>query len=377
MIHSYPSIYNLGHAAIATLLHGPVIVEEKIDGSQISFSRQLGRYREDEDWTPILEIRSKGAGINKLAPEGLFKKAVDWLLLIQDKIPIGYTFRGEYLSKPAHNVMQYGRIPTNHIIIFDIEKGDQEYLSPADKAKMAAKLGLETVPVLHVGGLAIEQLRDLLEHESILGDQKVEGVVIKPLSYDLYGRDKKVLMGKFVSEAFKETHAAEWKLLHGPKSSNDILRELAATYSSPARWQKAVLHLREAGKITDSLRDIGELMKEIPNDVQKECEPEIKEALFKWAWPNLRRSVARGLPEWYKNELLLKQFNDDGGADKPPVVLCEHKFITGEGFASACVKCGNVTAPSTPEDEIAAYGRWLSDGGRTGDTLGDEGKHNL
>jgi hypothetical protein len=30
MIHSYPSIYNLGHAAIADLLKGPVIVEEKL-----------------------------------------------------------------------------------------------------------------------------------------------------------------------------------------------------------------------------------------------------------------------------------------------------------------------------------------------------------
>ena len=31
MINSYPSIYSLGHAAVATLLHGPVLLEEKID----------------------------------------------------------------------------------------------------------------------------------------------------------------------------------------------------------------------------------------------------------------------------------------------------------------------------------------------------------
>lgn len=35
--HSYPSIYNLGHRYIADLLTVPVIVEEKIDGSQFSF----------------------------------------------------------------------------------------------------------------------------------------------------------------------------------------------------------------------------------------------------------------------------------------------------------------------------------------------------
>ena len=36
-LHSYPSIFNLGHRAVAGLLGGPVIVEEKIDGSQFSF----------------------------------------------------------------------------------------------------------------------------------------------------------------------------------------------------------------------------------------------------------------------------------------------------------------------------------------------------
>lgn len=51
MIHSYPTIYNLGHRAIVDLLKGPVIVEEKIDGSQISF-------RKDEQGD--LEVRSKG-----------------------------------------------------------------------------------------------------------------------------------------------------------------------------------------------------------------------------------------------------------------------------------------------------------------------------
>ena len=66
MINSYPSIYNLGHKAITDLLKGPVIVEEKIDGSQLSF-------RKDSEGS--LHIRSKGATIY---PEdaGMFSKAV-------------------------------------------------------------------------------------------------------------------------------------------------------------------------------------------------------------------------------------------------------------------------------------------------------------
>ena len=35
--HSYPQIYALGHRYITELLLDPVLVEEKIDGSQFSF----------------------------------------------------------------------------------------------------------------------------------------------------------------------------------------------------------------------------------------------------------------------------------------------------------------------------------------------------
>lgn len=49
--HSYPAVFNLGHKAIESLLtSGPVIVEEKIDGSQFSFGvddrrRVVGMWR--------------------------------------------------------------------------------------------------------------------------------------------------------------------------------------------------------------------------------------------------------------------------------------------------------------------------------------------
>jgi hypothetical protein len=349
MIHAYSTIFNLGHAAVATLLHGPVIIEEKVDGSQISFCRVTdGECYE-------LQVRSKGAMINLLAPEGLFKKAVEILKSIEDKIPVGFTFRGEYLAKPKHNVMVYDRIPANHIIIFDIEYGEQSFCGPEEKKRVAEALGFETVPMMHPVHTTMEiqnpdEIRAFLECESVLGGQKVEGVVIKPAAYDLFGRDKKVLMGKFVSEAFKETHASEWKTLHGPKSSNDVLRELAMTYASPARWQKALVHLREEGKITGSLKDIGELFKAVPPDVLKECEEEIKATLWNWAWPQLRRSVTRGLPEWYKDLLLKKQFEPNEQFPGISSARCDHEFITGEGFASACVKCGNVAAPERDPD---------------------------
>lgn len=302
MIHSYSSIYNVGHAAIADLLKQPVIVEEKVDGSQFSFTRtQAGE----------LVCRSKGARINMLAPEGMFLNAVAFVQSASNDMPPGLVYRGEYLRSPKHNVLVYDRIPHNHVIIFDIERGEQTFCPASEKIEEARLIGLETVPVLFEGMLTdVALLRELLETPSVLGGQKVEGVVIKPAAYDLFGRDKKVLMGKFVSEAFKEVHASEWKKDHATKGPGEIVQILAAIYATPARWQKALIHLRERGEIQDAPQDIQKLMAEVPPDVLKECETEIRAQLFEWAWPQLRRSITRGLPEWYKGELLKKQFEN-------------------------------------------------------------------
>lgn len=303
MIPSFPSIYNLGHAAITDLLKTPVIVEEKVDGSQFSFCK-----REDGE----LECRSKGAPINLVAPEGMFTAAVELVKALENELYPGYVYRGEYLAKPKHNVLCYNRAPARGVVIFDINSGNETYLSAEEKRDLAAEIGLETVPVLFSGIIEdATHFRSFLEVESFLGGQKVEGVVIKPMAYDLFGRDKKVLMGKFVSEHFKEVHKREWKDEHGTKSHADILQLIAFQYANAARWQKAVIHLEEAGKIEHSPRDIGTLMAEIPGDVLKECEEDIKSDLMKWAWPQLRRIVTRGLPEWYKEQLLKRQFEPD------------------------------------------------------------------
>ena len=53
--HSYPSIYALGHRYLEELLLDPVLVEEKVDGSQFSF----GVFEHPEG--PELRCKSKGA----------------------------------------------------------------------------------------------------------------------------------------------------------------------------------------------------------------------------------------------------------------------------------------------------------------------------
>lgn len=294
---SYPTIYNLGHRAIEDLLKEPVLVEEKIDGSQFSFGMDSEGIR----------VRSKGAEMIVDAPEKMFTLAVN---TVKDRASIlkpGWTYRAEYLRSPKHNTLAYNRIPKDHLIIFDINPGHEAYLSYAEKKAEAERIGLEVVPIIFEGILEdAAKVREFLTLESVLGGQRIEGVVVKPVSYQLWGKDKKCLMGKFVSEAFKEIHSNVWK--EANPGQGDILTLLGQKYSSPARWNKAIQHLMEAGKLEDSARDIGLLMKEIPGDIEKECEDEIKQQLYDWGWPHIRRMVCRGFPEYYKETLLKKQF---------------------------------------------------------------------
>lgn len=292
--HSYPSIFAIGHAALAELFLDDVLVEEKVDGSQFSFGRFGGELR----------CRSRGAVINVLAPDNMFKAGVE----VAGSLDLvdGYTYRGEYLGKAKHNALAYDRHPVGHTIIFDINTGHEQYMAYDDKAAEAKRVGLEVVPALYRGRVEdVTMFRKLLDTVSVLGGQKVEGVVVK--NYARFGRDKKALIGKFVSEHFKEVHAGNWRKEN--PSGKDLLGQLIDSYKTPARWAKAVQHLREAGRLEGSPRDIGLIVKEVPEDVLRDCEDAIKADLWKWAWPHIRRGLIGGLPEWYKTRLLEAQFD--------------------------------------------------------------------
>jgi len=293
--HSYPKIWNVGHPSLEEFWKGNILVEEKVDGSQFSFGIFNGE----------LKIRSKGVEMYADNPEKMFSKAVEQVKLRHSTLYEGWTYRAEYLSKPKHNSLAYDRVPKNNLIIFDINDGYETYLSPLDKRNEAERLDFECVPILHTGKIdSPEEVKSLLEASSVLGGQKVEGLVFK--DYTKFGKDGKCLMAKYVSEAFREKHGKEWKKAN--PSSVDIVSSIGQSLRSESRWNKAIQHLREKGTLENSPRDIGNLMKEIQRDVMEECKEEIADKLSQWAVPKIRRIVAAGFPEWYKEKLLKESF---------------------------------------------------------------------
>ena len=160
--HSYPKIWSLGHNAVTELLWDEVIVEEKIDGSQFSF----GKFGNE------IKIRSKGKEMDAEFPEKMFQLGVDTVKRLFEQLHDGWTYRGEFLAKPKHNVLAYDRVPTNNIIIFDINTGEEQYLPYFQKKDECSRLNLECVPLLRTGKIEIpEVLHDLLTTTSVLGEK--------------------------------------------------------------------------------------------------------------------------------------------------------------------------------------------------------------
>lgn len=302
MINSYPKIWNIGHIAVQELFTRPVHVQEKVDGSQFSFGVFNGE--------PF--FRSKRAQIHPGTPDKLFALAVETAMnLIEDgRLVDGWMYRGEAITAPKHNTLVYDRIPTGGIVLFDIDRGEQDYCDPVELLAFSTEIGLECVPSFYLGEVnSAEELKALMDRESFLGGPKIEGIVIK--SIDLFGPDGKKLMGKIVSESFREKNRSDFAKRNPGKK--DVLENLVETYRNENRWMKAVQHLRDEGKLEVSPRDIGALMAEVHADVLEEEQEEIKEALFKAFWPKIKRGITNGLPEWYKNDYLISQqkFGDE------------------------------------------------------------------
>ncbi len=300
-IHSYPKIFAVGSDYISDLFKGVVEITEKIDGSQFSF----GVTKDSE-----IVMRSKGKELYFDDYAKMFKIAVDWVDKNQEKIKgLGKDiyFCCEFLGKPGHNILKYERVPKNNLIVFGVRIGESFIKSYKELKKWADKLDLETVPLLYEGEVkTLEELKKFLEMDSILGNEKVEGFVVKNyLSPCIIGNLVFPSFGKYVREDFKERHAKDW----GAKfSGKHKLQEFIDSFRTEARWKKAIQHLREAGKLVNEPKDIGILLKEIERDLFDEEELNIKKELFKLFKNQIARKAKAGFPEYYKECLAKRTF---------------------------------------------------------------------
>ena len=301
--NSYPKVWNIGHASLAEWLDSnpTVVAQEKVDGSQFSFKKERTE-------GPVM-FRSKGQSLDPETADQLFAAAIAHIEHHYACPVPGWTYRGETLFRPKHNTKTYGRVPSGHVALFDVDVGDQDWLDHRGLYEVAEAVEVEAVPVLYRGKFpSLDTLKGLMDTESFLGGTKVEGVVVKPASradavYD--ARTGKTLMAKFVSPEFRESNAKQWAKMK--PSTVETMREFGQEVGGPARWNKAVQHLREAGELVGEPKDIGPLMKEIARDVLEEEGDAIARLLVKKYGRHVVKSAQAGFPEWYKMRLAEEQ----------------------------------------------------------------------
>ncbi|GAH01159.1 unnamed protein product, partial [marine sediment metagenome] len=268
-IKPFPKIFHVGDGMIPNLFKGEVEITEKIDGSQFAFGI-------DSDGQIVM--RSKGQDLSEQAVPKMFEIAAAQVtgrlknmfeVMVEQECRDLY-FYCEYLEKPHHNTLTYSRVPKNNLYLFGVySKG--EWVSDYDMLYVwADDLDIERPNLLHTGEIAdpVSEIEHLLHVDSILGNTKIEGVVVKNYNEPAF-KGSYVLpisMGKYVSEKFKEKHNKEWKKTSG-KGKLELLIE---SFKTEARWEKAIQHLRDNDELENAPKDIGKLIKEIQRDLEDE-----------------------------------------------------------------------------------------------------------
>lgn len=291
---SFPKIWHLGSPEAANLLNGTVEVTEKVDGSQFSFGKIEGQLR----------MRSKGQEVFPETADKNFKPVIEHVLAIAHLLPSNKVYYGETLGRPKHNALAYERTPKGNFILFGVKTVTGWIYHHEDLELAADWLECEAVPLIYRGSVSTQEfLQGLLDRESVLGKEKIEGVVIKnygQLAISAYSRECFV---KLVRPEFKERNHST----HPSKSNR--MESFLQGFKTEARWQKAYQHLNDKGVLTHSPADIGKLLKEIQDDLVTEEESFIREEAYKFVIRQVLKTAVEGAPEWYKAKLVERQFN--------------------------------------------------------------------
>lgn len=294
---AYPNILTMGSVATEKVFQGDVTVEEKVDGSFFCF----GATAEGE-----VVAKSKNKQIDLDAPAGMFQAAIDFVnanatyIARQGKANGGVWFFCEFLATPKHNTLFYEHVPTNHLVLFDAIYGPSMFASGVLLEQMAGMLGIDSIPILHQGPIDKAGIEALLSTPSYLGRETIEGVVIK--NYDQLITLNSRAMPLFVKRVrtqFRERNNKEWSANSGRSKSEQFI----ASFESEARWEKAIQHFRDDGRLLNAPQDIGPLIAEIERDILEEESENIKRFYFNLYKGDIIRAARKGFPEWYKERL--------------------------------------------------------------------------
>lgn len=183
--HVFPvtSKHNLDRTQLKRLLSGQIIVEEKMDGSNVGIIRHGKGFS--------LQKRNSLVGTSVHAQFDFFHNWANGAARERImSVPSGTLIYGELLYAVHH--IYYDRLP-EYFLVFDVRRGKKWLKYDARKA-FCEEHGFHTVPLVNRGNFSKDELAKIVPEHSAYGDV-CEGVVIKRYAKHGYFRGKIVKPG--------------------------------------------------------------------------------------------------------------------------------------------------------------------------------------
>ena len=182
-VFSVTSKHNLDKTQLKRLLSGSVVIEEKMDGSNVGIIRHAKGFS--------LQKRNSLVGTSVHAQFDYFHNWANGAARERImSVPSGTLIYGELLYATHH--IYYDRLP-EYFLVFDVRHG-KKWMKYDERKEFCERHGFHMVPLVDRGNFTKDDLRDIVPEHSAHGDV-CEGVVIKRYAKHGYFRGKIVKPG--------------------------------------------------------------------------------------------------------------------------------------------------------------------------------------
>lgn len=191
---SYPKIHRLGKEEVEGILEGECVIQEKVDGANVSIWLENGEL--------CMGSRTRKLGEEEFDGFVPYVRAHDGIKKLFTDHP-NYRLYGEWLVR---HTIQYNELSYRQFYLFDVteralEGEDENYIPQWAVEQLAKEYGIAYPQVFCT--FVNPKLEDIMPYvgKTVLGE-KGEGVVIKNLTfYDKFGNQN---YAKIVTQEFKE-----------------------------------------------------------------------------------------------------------------------------------------------------------------------------
>lgn len=252
-LSKYMHIERLGHQECAGLLDGEVIIQNKMDGANLTIAH-------DPEKGVIIASRNQPVCVGGHPAQG-FNGAIEYILdhpHLQSIAAQGHVLRGEWAVRHSLN---YNQSVYKHFYLFDVQDAETHRYMHYDRyMELIDGKEIKSIPVLaRFTNPGLSDIEPLIHGPDDWGAAQKEGIVIK--NYSFVNKFNNTVWAKMVSADFKEKNKLEFG------ATRYDPHELAyAAMLTQEDVLKVIHKLGDAAAEGPSIRHMGEVLGRVWHD---------------------------------------------------------------------------------------------------------------